>query len=69
MTAPHTPEAPLTPLSQGYVAIDIPSTAATFAISSRPLESGTLPVQQLNIPTDRSPDVQYQHLMETVQRL
>ena len=32
MTAPRALEAPLPPLSQGYVALDIPSTAATFAI-------------------------------------
>ena len=37
MTAPRAPEAPLTPSSQGHVALDIPAVVATFAIGSRPL--------------------------------
>ena len=65
MTPAHVPEVPLTPPSQGYVTPDIAPAAATFAIGSRPLESGPLPVLQLSIPTNGSLDVQYQHLMET----
>ena len=69
MTAPRAPEVLLTPPSQGYVALDIPSAAATFAIGSRPLESSPPPVLQLNIPTDGSLEMQYRQLMETAQRL
>ena len=57
MTPARVPEAPLTPLSQGYVAIDIPSTVATFAIGSLPVESGPLPALHLSIPTDGMLDV------------
>ena len=69
MTAPRALEVPLTPLSQGYVVTDIPSVAVTFAIGSRPFESGPPPVLRLSIPIDGSPDAQYQHLMETAQTL
>ena len=69
MTPLHALKAPLTPLSQSYVVIDISPIVTTFAKGSRPLESGPLPVRQLSIPTDGSPEVQYQHVMETAQRL
>ena len=65
MTPARAVEAPLTPHSQGYVAIDIPSTAATFAIGSLPLQSSPPPVLRFSVPIDGSPNVQYQHLMET----
>ena len=73
MTTTRTPEAPLTPLSNGYVTFDNPSTAVTFAVGSLsprqsvslPFGSNPLPTLHLSIPTDGSPDVQYQHLMET----
>ena len=62
MTATRALEAPLTPLSQGYVTLNIPSTVVTLAIDSlspgqfvsRPLESGPPSVLQLSIPTDGS---------------
>ena len=57
MTPARALEAPLTPLSQGYVAIDIPSTAATFAIGSLPFESGPPQVRHFSVPTDGSPNV------------
>ena len=65
MTPTRVPEAPLTPLSQGYVALDIPSTAMTFAVGSLsprqfvslPFGSGPLLALHLSIPTDGSPDV------------
>ena len=59
MIARRAPEAPLTPSSQGYVTLDIPSTAVTFAISSRPLESAPRPILQLIIPTHGSPEVRW----------
>ena len=70
--ATRVPEMPLTPLSQGYVAFDTHPTAATSAIGPPPpgqsmsqsLDSGPPSVLQLSIPTDRSPEVQYQQLME-----
>ena len=77
MTATCALEAPLTPLSQGYVALDTSSAMATFAVGSLspgqslslPFGSGPPSSLHLNIPNDGSPDVQYQHLMETTQRL
>ena len=36
---------------------------------SQPLDSGPLSILQLSIPTDGSPEMQYQQLMETAQRL
>ena len=65
MTATRAPEAPPTPLSQGYIALDTPSTAATFAVGSLssgqsvslPFGSGPLPVLYFNIPTDGSLDM------------
>ena len=77
MSATCVPEEPLTPLSQGYVTFDTHPVVTTSAIGplpsgqsvSRPLDSSPLPVLQLNIPTDGSLEVQYQHLMETAQRL
>ena len=65
MTPTRAPKAPLTPPCQGYVALNIPSATATFAVGSLspgqsmslPLGSGPLPALHLSIPTDRSPDV------------
>ena len=34
-----------------------------------PFGSGPLPTLHLSIPTDGTPDEQYQHMMETAQRL
>ena len=67
MTATRASEAPLTLLSQGYVALDTPSAATTFAVGSLspgqsvslPFGSGPLPALHLSIPTDGTPDVQY----------
>ena len=75
MTATRTPEAPLTPLSQGYVTFDTPFATATLAIGSLPFgQSVSLPLGSdpslalhFNIPTDRPPEVQYQRLMELAQ--
>ena len=69
MTALRVPKAPLTPPSQGYVAPDIPSAVATFALGSQPLEADPRPVLQLSVPTNGSPELQYQHLMETTHTL
>ena len=73
MTAIRAPKVPLTPLSQGYVPLNAPSAAATFAVGSLspgqsvslPFGSGPPSVLHFSIPNDGSPDVQYQHLMET----
>ena len=69
MTHARASEAPLTPLSQGYVVIVIPPAAATFAIGSQSLESGPPLVLHFSVPTDESPELQYQHLMETAHTL
>ena len=71
------PEMPLTPPSQGNVTFDTHPAAANFALgplppgqsASQPLDSGPLPILQLSIPTDGSPEMQYQQLMEIAQRL
>ena len=77
MTTTHAPEPPLTPLTQGYVPLDAPSATATFAVGplspgqfvSLPFSSGPPQALHLSIPTNGTPDVQYQHLMELAQRL
>ena len=66
-------EVPLTPPSQGNVTFDTHPTAVNFALgpsppvqsASQPLDSGPPPILQLSIPTDGSPEMQYQQLMET----
>ena len=75
MTATCAPEAPLTPLSQGYVTFDTPFAAATLAIGSLPSEqfvslplgSDPSPALHFSIPTNGPPDVQYQRLKELAQ--
>ena len=69
VTTTRIPKAPLTPLSRGYVVIDAPSLAATLAIGFQPLEFCPSPVLHFSVPTDGSPELQYQHLMETVHTL
>ena len=76
MTTTRVPEVPLTPPSQGYVTFDAPSTAAaTLAIGlqpsgqSVPLGSGPPPALHFSVPTKGTLEEQYQHLMETTQRL
>ena len=72
VSATRIPEGPLTPLSQGYVAFDTHPAAATSTLGplppgqsvSWPLDSGPPPVLHFSVPTNGSPQAQYQQLME-----
>ena len=63
----------MAPPSQGYITIDIPSTAAaTLTVGpvppgqsvSVPLASQPSPALHFSVPADGTPEAQYQHLME-----
>ena len=77
MIATRILKAPLTPLSQGYVPFNASSAAATLAVGplspgqsvSLPFGSSPLQVLHLSIPTNETPDEQYQHMIETAQWL
>ena len=75
VTYARVPEPPVTLLSQGYIPLNSCSAAATLAIGlqsfgqSDPLGSGPSPTLHLSIPTDGTPEEQYQYLMETALRL
>ena len=63
--------------SQGYVTSDTHPAAASLGLGtlpsgqfvSLPLASGSSAALQFSIPNDRMPEMQYQHLMGTVQTL
>ena len=76
VTATRIPKTLLTAsLSQGFVTFDTLSVVATPVIGSLPsgqsvslpLASGPSPTLYFSIPTDGTPDVQYQYLMELAQ--
>ena len=77
VTTVRAPGVSLAPPSQGYVTIDTHPVAASFGLGtlplgqsvSLPLASGPSPALQFSIPTDRTPKMQYQHLLGLAQHL
>ena len=70
-------EVSLAPPSQGYVTFDTHPAAASFGLGtlpsgqsmSLPLASGPSPALQFSIPTNGTPEMQYQHLLGLAQHL
>ena len=76
MTTTRIPETiPTATDPQGYIIYGTGPTAVTSSVGSLPLRqsvssplgSSPLPAMHFSIPTDRPPEVQYQHLMELAQ--
>ena len=79
MTATRAPGFQFTaPLTQGFDTFGIHSTESSSIVGSLPLgqsvsqpllASGPSPVLHFSLPTDGTPDKQYQHMMEMAQTL